>query len=121
MKSQNNGKIDPKASEKKVAQFFASLADETRLKILLSLTDGAKNVNQIYDFVGRDNMTLSAISHQLRQLSDLEVIHFKKNGKEKLFHLSGEFCWCIIRDAFNHFNKGVPEHCAACTKTGGSK
>jgi DNA-binding transcriptional ArsR family regulator len=93
-----------KLTEKKVAQFFASLADETRIKILLSLTEGPKTVNEIYSFVGREGITLSAISHQLKQLSDMEIIHYKRNGKEKIFQLSNEFCWCILRDAFKHFN-----------------
>ena len=70
-------------SEEKVMQFFSSLADKTRLHILLSIAENPKNVNEIYNFVGRDKMTLSAISHQLRQLSDMGIVFHKRNGKEK--------------------------------------
>lgn len=103
-------------AEKKVVQFFASLADKTRIKILLSLTEGPKKVNEIYAFVGREKMTLSAISHQLKQLNDMGIIYHKRNGKEKIFRLSNEFCWCIIRDAFRHFNKQSSIECKMCNK-----
>ncbi len=42
-------------------QFFSSLADETRLKILVGLMEESRNVGQIHNYVGGD-ITLSAIS-----------------------------------------------------------
>lgn len=103
-------------SEKKVMQFFSSLADETRLHILLSIAENPKTVNEIYDFVGRDKMTLSAISHQLKQLSDLGIVSYNKKGKEKYFELSDKFCWCILRDAFSQFNTNIKIKCKKCLK-----
>jgi len=101
-----------KQINKKILQFFSSLADETRLKILVSLTEKSRTVNEIYKIVGKD-ITLSAISHQLRQLSDLEIVVYEKKGREKTFQLSDSFCWCILKDAFSHFNgkKTCPECC----------
>jgi len=90
---------------KKVVQFFSSLSDETRLKILLSLADGPKTVNGIYECVGKDKMTLSAVSHQLRQLRDIEIIVCERKGREKYVRLSDDFCWCILKDVLNHFKK----------------
>ena len=90
--------------DKRVIQFFASLADETRLKILLGLTDNPKTVNEIHDYVGREKISLSGISHQLKFLSNIEMVHHKRNGKEKIFKLSDDFCWCIIKDVFKHFD-----------------
>ncbi len=101
-------------SEKKIMQFFSSLADETRLHILLSIAERPKTVNEIYDFVGRDKMTLSAISHQLKQLTDMEIIIFEKKGKEKYFELSDKFCWCILRDAFSQFDTNIKIKCKKC-------
>ncbi|MDO8528899.1 MAG: metalloregulator ArsR/SmtB family transcription factor [Nanoarchaeota archaeon] len=101
-------------SEKKVVQFFSSLADPTRLKILLSIAENPKTVNEIYDFVGRDKMTLSAISHQLKQLNDLGIVSYIKEGKEKYFELSDKFCWCILRDAFGQFNNNIKIKCKKC-------
>jgi len=101
-------------SEKKIMQFFSSLADKTRLHILLSISEKPKTVNEIYDFVGRNKMTLSAISHQLKQLTDMNIITFEKKGKEKYFELSYKFCWCILRDAFSQFNTNIKIKCKKC-------
>jgi|SRR3989344_4890546 len=108
-------------SEKNVMQFFSSLADETRLHILLSIAENPRTVNEIYDFVGRDKRTLSAISHQLRQLSDLGIVTSEKKGQEKFFELSDKFCWCILRDAFKQFNNNIQIKCKKCEKREGGK
>jgi DNA-binding transcriptional ArsR family regulator len=99
---------------RKMTRFFSTLADETRLKILMSLTDGPKTVNQIYADVGKDTMTLSAVSHQLRQMNDLDIIASEKKGREKIFQLSHAFCWCILKDAKSHF--GSKTACPACAR-----
>jgi DNA-binding transcriptional ArsR family regulator len=101
-------------TNKQVVNFFSSLADETRLRILLSLMGKPKNVTEIHRYIGKDKITLSGISHQLKQLNNLGIIFCNKKGKEKFFQLSNDFCWCIIRDAFNHFGK--KEGCKSCTK-----
>ena len=105
--------IDNEAG-KKVMQFFSSLADETRLRILLSMAEKPKNVNGIYECVGKDKMTLSAISHQLRQLKDLGIVDVEKRGRERVFQLSKNFCWCILRDAFKQFNSNIKIKCRKC-------
>jgi len=87
---------------KKILQFFSALSDETRLKILMELVNGPKNVNEIYKSVGK-NITLSAISHQLKLLSYADIIEYVKKGRERKYSLSGDFCWCILRDAAKHF------------------
>ncbi len=99
-----------------VMQFFASLADETRLKIILSIAENPKNVNEIHNFVGKDKMTLSAISHQLKTLNDTGVIFSVKKGKEKYLELSDKFCWCVLRDAFSQFNRKLKIKCKKCSK-----
>lgn len=101
-------------SERKIMQFFSSLADETRLHILLSIAEKPKTVNEIYDFVGRNKMTLSAISHQLKQLTDMNIVTFEKKGKERYFELSDKFCWCILRDAFSQFDTNIKIKCKKC-------
>ncbi len=86
---------------KKIAEFFAALSDETRLMILRSLMDKDKTVNDIHKDI--KDLTLSAISHQLKYLTNLDIIEYEKKGREKIFHLSDKFCWCMVRDAFKHF------------------
>lgn len=108
-------------SEKKVMQFFSSLADETRLHILLSIAENPRTVNEIYDFVGRNKMTLSAISHQLKQLFNLGIVTSEKKGQEKFYELSNKFCWCILRDTFKQFDNNIQIKCKKCEKRGGDK
>lgn len=103
-------------ANEKVMNFFSSLANETRLKILLSIARGKKNVGEIYSFVGKDKMTLSAISHQLKTLADLRIVSSKKEGKEKYFELSENYCWCILRDTFKQFNNNIQIKCKKCRK-----
>lgn len=95
-------------------RFFSTLADETRLTILLSLTEGKKTVNEIHEAVGKEKLTLSAVSHQLKDMANMDMIVFKRQGRNKIFQLSNGFCWCILKDAFKHFHD--EKKCPACTK-----
>src|SRR3989344_866065 len=110
MVNQNNIKIH-EAAKRNALIFFSSLADETRLKILLSMANEKKNVGEIYDFVGRNTMSLSAISHQLKQLSDLGIVRSERNGQEIYYELSEKYCWCILRDVFKQFNQDIQIKC----------
>ncbi len=111
-----------KETENKILNFFSSLADETRLQILISIAEKPKNVNEIYEFVGKEKMTLSAISHQLNNMKNLNIVSSVKHGKEKSYELSDSFCWCILRDAFKQFNNDLHIRCKKCEKIrGGGK
>ena len=56
----------PKLEEiQQVTQIFKMLSDPTRLKILLSLQEGERNVTSIAEQV---HMEQSAVSHQLKLL-----------------------------------------------------
>lgn len=90
---------------KRTLEFFSILADETRLKILFSLTKGKKTVGKIYEKAGKKRISLSAISHQLKQMENLHIVNSEKRGREKFFTLSDEFCWCILKNAVEHFDK----------------
>ena len=90
-------------NNKRILQFFSALSDETRLKILLTLVEGSKYVGEIHRSFGKDRITLSAISHQLKYLNDVDILVYEKRGKEKIFSLSDNFCWCTLRDAVKHF------------------
>lgn len=105
-------------AKQKVIHFFASLADETRLKILLTIAKEPKNVNEIYHVVGKNKMTLSAISHQLRSLNDMNIVKSVKKGKEKFYELSEDFCWCILKDAFKQFDNNIEIECKKCLNKG---
>ncbi|MBI2662829.1 winged helix-turn-helix transcriptional regulator [Candidatus Woesearchaeota archaeon] len=103
----------------KIIKFFACLSDETRLRIVLCLWERPHTVNEIHRCLGEERITLSAISHQLKQMYDVGVVVFVKRGREKTFKLSEKFCWCILKDALGHFErKGT---CQRCAKLKGEK
>lgn len=89
---------------KKAIDFFQALADETRLKILLSIAEKSRSVNQIHNHLGKDKITLSAVSHQLKYLNNVDVVVSQKKGRQKIFSLSDKFCWCVLRDVLKHFD-----------------
>ena len=104
----------------KVIKFFDTLADETRLNILVTISKEPVVVNDIHKALGKDNLTLSAISHQLRMMTDLGIVVPEKKGREKYFRLSNDFCWCILNDAFDHFSgKTRCQRCAGIEKSHG--
>lgn len=115
IKIKGKQKIDDN-SKSKVLDFFSSLADKTRLEILMSIAKEPKNVNEIYEFIGKGKMTLSAISHQLKQLKNLNIVYCKKQGQKRLYELSDNFCWCILKDAFKQFNNNIEIKCKKCGK-----
>lgn len=98
--------IDPK-----LLRFFALLSDETRLRIVMSIREGPLSVGEIHERI--KELTLSAISHQLRTLNDAGIIDSKKEGRTKRYSLTDQFCWCILDNAFSHFQH---KHCEACRR-----
>ncbi len=104
---------------RKIIKFFEMLSDETRLKILLAIAKKPATVNDIHHAVG--DLTLSAISHQLNSMANLNIVVSVRKGREKYYSLSDEYCWCPLRDVFSNIgNKTVCPHCAEIRKRGGS-
>lgn len=62
----------------KLSMFFKAISDETRIKILYSLSRSKMCVCDLAALLG---MTASAISHQLRVLRQAELVRSEKQGK----------------------------------------
>ena len=82
-----------------MADFFKVLADETRLKILLSLFEGAKCVMHISECVG---MSQSAVSHQLAVLKKANVVRVARSGKTQVYSISDEHVRLVVDVAEIH-------------------
>ena len=105
-------KINPR-----LIKFFEALSNETRLTIVAIISEKPLTVNELYEKLSKTpvRITLSGLSHQLKTLSELDIIIMKKKGREKYCMLSDKFCWCMVKDAFKHFNQ---EHkCSKCCQT----
>lgn len=68
-----------------LSDFFSIFGDTTRLKILYALGQKSLCVCDISELL---NMTLSAISHQLRVLRESKLVKTKREGKEVYYSLA---------------------------------
>ena len=82
-----------------VSQLFKVLSDPTRLKILLTLREGEKNVTSIAEAVA---MEQSAVSHQLKLLRENRVVKSRREGKAILYSLDDKHVIDILQETFEH-------------------
>lgn len=87
----------------RMADFFKVLADETRLKILFALFDGAKCVMHISE---RVEMSQSAVSHQLAVLRRADLVRVSRNGKNQVYSISDEHVRLAMDMSRLHVNEG---------------
>ena len=83
----------------KIAGLFKAFADPTRVQILLLLVDGEKCVNDITREVP---VSQSAISHQLRLLKQMDLIKFRREGKNALYSLADDHVRTILQMGLEH-------------------
>ena len=61
-----------------LADLFKIFGDQTRIKILMVLSENESCVNSISDAL---KMTISAVSHQLRILKQFRLVKSRREGK----------------------------------------
>lgn len=66
------------------ADFFKALAHPLRIRILETLADGEKNVNEIQTILGSEG---SAVSQQLTVLRSKNIVFGKKDGNKVIYSL----------------------------------
>jgi ArsR family transcriptional regulator len=79
----------------RLARRFRALGDPTRSKLVYALSMGELCVS---DLAGALGTSLSATSHQLRILRDLDIVRVRRSGKSQLYTLNEEaFGFCSPR------------------------
>lgn len=74
---------------------FRALGDPTRSKMVYALSLGELCVSDLAQALGA---SLSATSHQLRTLRDLDIVHVRRDGKSQLCRLNeAAFGFCSPR------------------------
>lgn len=92
--------METSASElEQVVQLFKVLSDRNRLKILLFLQTGEKNVTTIAQEM---DMEQSAVSHQLRLLRDKHIVKTRREGKAILYSLDDHHVVEVLTKTFEH-------------------
>ena len=86
----------------KLSNFFKVFADSSRLKILGLLLDSKCSVGEI---ANKLNMTLSAVSHQLKSLKELNLVKSTKDGQNVFYSLSDDHIQTIFTYGIEHIRE----------------
>lgn len=82
-----------------IAELFKVFGDSTRAKILAALSVSECCVACISDIL---NMSVSAVSHQLRILRNAKLVKTRREGKEIYYALDDEHIGEIFATALKH-------------------
>lgn len=85
-----------------MAELFKVFADSTRIRILYAMFDSEMNVSQICD---RVEMSISAVSHQLRLLKQSKLVRCRRDGRKAYYMLADDHVKTIIGMAKEHIEE----------------
>ena len=86
-----------------LSELFHIFGDSTRIKILYVLFEKEVCVCDIANIL---NMTVSAVSHQLRILKSARLVRFRREGKTCYYSLSDSHVKTIIGQGIDHILEG---------------
>ncbi len=101
-----NQVLPEKMVTRQMAEFFKSLSDPTRLRIVQALLEEELCVCDISAIV---DISISAISHQLRLLRSMHIVKFRKQGKMVYYSLEDEHISRMLEIALEHLNEKANE------------
>lgn len=85
-----------------LADLFKMFADSTRIKILVDLSGGEKNVTEICEDL---EMNQSAVSHQLKILRNAKLLTSRREGKSMYYSLADDHVSTIIAMGKEHIEE----------------
>jgi ArsR family transcriptional regulator, lead/cadmium/zinc/bismuth-responsive transcriptional repressor len=94
LKSQHDNKI-----VSGLAEIFGVLADPTRLKMCMFLSESELCV---CDLAAMLKISESAVSHQLRLLRSLRIVKFRREGKMAFYTLDDSHVTSLIKQGLDH-------------------
>lgn len=87
-----------------LSDFFKILGDSTRLQILMALEQSELCVSELSHLL---NMTISAISHQLKSLKNAKLVKLRKEGKTVFYSLDDDHINKLLKVSFEHIIEKV--------------
>lgn len=90
-----------------MADFYKALSDSTRIKIINLLCGHELCVCDISSLL---NMTKSAVSHQLQNLREMNLIKSRKQGKEVWYSLADEHVKEVFEITHGHVLEEINEN-----------
>ena len=104
IKTGKNAEITVSSSEMPydLADLFRVFADSTRIRILHCIMEKEICVG---DIAAALNMTVSAISHQLRILKTAKLVKYRKDGKTSYYSLADSHVKTIMAQGIEHIEE----------------
>lgn len=87
------------ATVNQVTEVFASLSDPTRARVLFALSKAELCVCDLATLL---EMSISAVSHQLRVLRHLGLVKYRKDGRMAYYSLDDEHASALLTQALEH-------------------
>lgn len=85
-----------------LSELYKNFSDSTRVKILWALS---LHEMCVCDLAALFQMTISAVSHQLKILRMSDLVRFRKNGKVVYYSLADNHVESILAQGFDHINE----------------
>ena len=85
-----------------LAELFKVFGDSTRIKILYVLYENELPVSDIAEIL---NMTISAISHQLKILKQARLVKYRKSGKNVIYSLADDHVRTMLGQGMDHITE----------------
>ncbi len=86
----------------RLSELFKLFGDQTRIKILYTLLEGERCVQDIADHIG---MSQSSVSHQLRILKQSQLVKFRREGRTVYYSLADAHVCTIINQGLEHIQE----------------
>ena len=94
------GKALPDRTVERLSRLFSALSDPTRIKILhaLKVTDELC----VCDLAALAELSVSAVSHQLRLLRDRDLVHARREGRMVFYSLADDHVGVLMGTGVEH-------------------
>ena len=93
----------PSQTIERVSRLFSALSDPTRLKILHALTVTKELC--VCDLAALAELSVSAVSHQLRLLRDRDLVHARRDGRMVYYSLADDHVATLMGTGIEHANE----------------
>jgi DNA-binding transcriptional ArsR family regulator len=83
----------------RVSEVFKALYEPIRLRLVLLLTDGERNVAELVKVL---RLPQSTVSRHLAVLRATKLVHFERQGTRMVYRLSDAHLTALLVEAFSH-------------------
>lgn len=102
MASTNRTALD-EHSAAHVAELFRAFSDTSRVRIMSVLMTSEVNVSALAEMIG---ISESAVSHHMRGLRQMRLVHARREGKEVFYSLIDLHIIALLQQGIEHITKG---------------